>query len=115
MSISFLHPKTFFTRKTKLENSDYYPYAYKVAPGPLSDESRDALDGFTFKTVQRKDGSIEAEFIPHRPWYHYYKVLVKPGYTLYFLEQDDDDVSVFEKYLNDDHPFLVDPDGYIVD
>lgn len=113
--VYFIPLQSIFIIRTKLSDSDYVNHAYKIVPGNLSEDAKHALNGFTFHTKNLADGSIEAEFIPHERWYKYHKIIVKPGYSLYFLEHDDDSTSTFEKFLNDDHPFLVDPNGYIVE
>ena len=109
-----VHRAIYSPIKLLFSKSDYVQYSYKIAPGPLSPQSVKALDGFEYYIATSSGGITVVDLIPHKSWYHKYHVIVPPGYTLYFYEEDHEGSGVFEDIFADDMPILVDSDGYIV-
>ena len=107
-------PKTITGKTTgqKFQDSPDAAFAYKIIPDPLSQQTKQALEGFDFQSKDLADGSIELNLSPLKYGYKPQKTIVKKGYMLYFIETSDNDN--FDAALGDDRIVLVDPNGYII-
>jgi len=100
----------------KFSDSSDFQYAYKIFPGVLSTESKEAMAGFAFTTEAMTDGSTQITLTSQNKFYKTQQYTVKPGYTLYFIEmnlKDDDAEKDTDTMFSDDTAVLVDPQGYI--
>ena len=89
--------------------------AVQIAPGPLSEEAKAALSGFTMDTAQQSDGSLLVTLTETERGITN-QVTLKNGQTLYFIETSygDDPLPSGETSLGDDGYVVVDQNGYIV-
>jgi hypothetical protein len=75
------------------------------------------MAGFAFTTSVMSDGSTQITLTAQNPYYKTQQYVVKPGYSLYFIEKnikDDDPEKDTDTKTLDDTAILVDPQGYIV-
>lgn len=102
--------------KQKFSDSQYFQYGYKIFPGAISDQSKQAMDGFAMTTKVMPDGSTQIVLTAQKQGYTSQQYVVKPGYSLYFIERnlkDDNPQTDSDATLHDDTAILVDPQGYI--
>jgi hypothetical protein len=101
----------------KFQGSPISSSAFQIYPGPLSDQATQAVAGFNIDTKILPDGSVQVNLTSTNPEYTDQHVVVKPGYTLYFIEKstgDDSPTGNTDQNLRDDATLLVDPQGFIV-
>ena len=99
-----------------LKTSPIFKYAYQIAPGDLSTDTKQALVGWNIKTQNQNDGSILVTLTPKDSEDQNQQYTVKSGETLYFIEQTPiDDKAGQDKDLNyrDDYGIIVDSSGII--
>jgi hypothetical protein len=104
------------TMMQKFSDSSDFQYGYKIFPGTLSSESKQAMAGFAFTTKAMPDGSTQITLTAQNPFYKTQQYTVKPGFTLYFIERnikDDDAQKDSDAMTLDDAAVLVDSQGYI--
>jgi hypothetical protein len=53
----------------KFSDSSDFPYAYKIFPGSLSNESKQAMSGFAMTTKTLSDGSTQVTLTAQKPEY----------------------------------------------
>jgi len=102
--------------KQKFSDSSDYQYGYKIFPGVLSSSAKEAMAGFAFTTKAMPDGSTQITLTSQNKFYKTQQYVVKPGYSLYFIERmmgDDDSEKDTDARYTDDTAILVDPQGYI--
>ena len=100
----------------KFSDSSDFQYAYKIFPGALSSESKQAMAGFAMTTKTLPDNSTQVTLTAQKPEYKSQQYTVKSGYTLYFIERnlkDDNPEEDSDANLHDDTAILVDPQGNI--
>ncbi len=105
------------TAMQKFSDSSDYQYSYKIFPGALASESKQAMAGFAMTTKVMPDGSTQVTLTAQNPLYKTQQYMVKPGDTLYFIERnlkDDDPEKDTDKMMLDDTAILVDPQGNII-
>ena len=101
----------------KFSDSDDFQYSYKIFPGALSSDSKEAMAGFAFTTKAMSDGSTQITLTSQNKFYKTQQYVVKEGDALYFIERnikDDDSEKDTDSKYTDDAAILVDPQGYIV-
>jgi hypothetical protein len=104
-------------QKQLFKDSSMFQYAYQIFPGPISDQTKNAMAGFMTTSKTLPDGSTQITMTATNPEYKNQQYSVKPGYVLYFIEKSPGDDSASEntdRYLPDDTAVLVDPQGYAV-
>jgi len=104
------------TAMQKFSDSSDFQYAYKIFPGTLSTESKQAMAGFAMTTKSMPDGSSQVTLTAQKPEYTSQQYTVKSDYTLYFIERmpaDDNPQEDSDQNHHDDTAILVDPQGYI--
>jgi hypothetical protein len=104
------------TMMQKFSDSPNLQYAYRIFPGTISTESKQAMAGFAFATKAMPDGSTRITLTSENKFYKTQQYTVKPGYTLYFIEtnlKDDDAQKDTDTMYRDDTAILVDPQGDI--
>jgi hypothetical protein len=100
----------------KFADSRFASSAVQIYPGPLSGPAIQAVTGFNIETKALADGSVQVNLTSTNPEYQNQEVVVKSGYTLYFIEQsggDDSSGDNADQNLRDDTTVLVDPQGFI--
>jgi hypothetical protein len=100
----------------KFTDSSDFQYAYKIFPGNLSDNAKQAMSGFAFTTNAMPDGSTQVTLTSQNTEYTTQQYVVKTGYSLYFIEKmsgDDNPQEDTDRNLHDDTAVLVDPQGNI--
>jgi hypothetical protein len=105
------------TAMQKFSDSQYFQYGYKIFPGDVSTEAKQAMAGFAFTTKVMSDGSTQITLTSQNQFYKTQQYVVKPGNSLYFIEtnlKDDDAEKDTDSMYRDDTAILVDPQGYIV-
>ena len=78
--------------------------------------AKQAMAGFAFTTKPMSDGATQITLTSQNKFYKTQQYLVKPGYSLYFIEtnlKDDDAQKDTDAMFRDDSAILVDPQGYI--
>ena len=101
---------------TPFSNSPFAAHAFQLVPGPISSDAQTALAGFSFQTAVLPDGSTQASLTAKRQQYVNQTFVVKPGFTLYFVElnaSDDNAGQDTDANLLDDRGVVVAPDGTI--
>lgn len=91
-------------------------FAYQIAPGPLSSETKQALVGFQIDSQTQTDGSIVVKLTPKDSDDQNMQYTVKNGETLYFIEMTPvDDKGDQDKDLNlrDDYGVITDANGIV--
>ena len=97
----------------KLQGSQYAQFAYQIYPGQLSSSSKNALAGFSMRSLTLQNGTSEVNLTIGSQTAA--EVMVPNGDTLYFIEASiGDDLSNYEGSLGDDGVILVNSNGYIV-
>jgi hypothetical protein len=100
----------------KFSDSSDFQYAYKIFPGAISVESKQAMSGFMMITKTLPDSSTQIVLTAQELGYTSQQYIVKPGDTLYFIErnlQDDNPQEDSDANSHDDTAVLVDSQGYI--
>lgn len=101
--------------RLKFQGSQYDGVSYQIFPGSLSSAAQTALRGFDMTTNPLSGGSTQVTLSAKEPQYRNQTYTVKPGETLYFVDQSSSDDSVsFDAALTDDTAIIVDSQGYIV-
>ena len=104
----------FLTPGTKFADNPLFAKAYKIFPGDLSDNAKQALNGWDLKQTAMSDGSTQVSLIPHEAEDIQQTFIVKPGYSLYFIEMTlVDDKTGKDMNRGDDMGVLVDQNGVI--
>ncbi len=101
----------------KLADSPDGKFAYKVFPGTLTADAKQALTGFDMQTKTNPDGSTTITLVAKKQGYTTQTLTVKQGQSLYFIEKtlfDDHADTDEDGTLHDDTGIVVDKDGYIV-
>lgn len=91
-------------------------FAYQIAPGPLSSETKQALVGFQIDSQVQTDGSIVVKLTPKDSDDQNQQYMVKKGEILYFIEMTPvDDKRDQDKDLNlrDDYGVITDANGIV--
>lgn len=103
------------TNSTKVlfESTQYFPYAYLVFPGQLSQQAQSAMDGFNMSVDNLTNGS-KSITISIMGTTSNTKFVLKQSYKLYIIETSfGDDGYHFDSSLGDDGFVVVDPQGYV--
>lgn len=103
--------------KQKFVDTDEGKNAFKIFPGELSADAKNALVGFDLKTKVLADGSTEVTLVAKKQEYTTQTLTVKQGESVYFIEKfglDDNKSEDADKNLNDDSAVVVDSQGYLV-
>jgi hypothetical protein len=100
----------------KFSDSEDFKYSYKIFPGALSAQVKQAMAGFAFTTKAMPDGSTQITLTSQNKFYKTQQYAVKSGYSLYFIERmmgDDNEQEDSDRTIRDDTAVLVDPQGNI--
>lgn len=109
-------PPMMMSKGMNLKTSPLFKYAYQIAPGDLSDSTKQALVGWTVSSKNQADGSLLVTLTPKDSSDQYQEYVIKSGQTLYFIEQTpSDDKQDQDQDLNyrDDYGIIVDSSGII--
>lgn len=104
------------SRGMNFKSTPLFQYAYQVAPGALSASAKKALVGFNISSQTQADGSIIVTLTPKDSEDQNQLYNVKPGQTMYFVEQtpvDDKADSDTDLNYRDDYGIIVDQNGII--
>jgi len=105
----------FLAAGMKFQDNPLFSKAYKIAPGTLSADAQKALTGWDVKQQTLVDGTIQVNLVPHESEDVQQEFMVKPGYSLYFIEMNlIDDTTQKDNNKQDDMGVLVDQNGLIV-
>lgn len=91
--------------------------AIKIFPGPLSQQAKAFLSGFSLQELSLSDGTEQVTLLAKKQDFTSQVLIVKPGDSVYFTDQHvsddsagaDDDVN-----LHDDKAIVVDKNGQTV-
>jgi hypothetical protein len=103
-------------QKQLFKDSANYANSYQIFPGALTAQAKAAMNGFMTQTQTMADGSAQVAMTATNPEYKNQLYVVKPGYSLYFVEKNSGDDAVStntDKFPGDDTAVLVDPQGYV--
>ncbi len=101
--------------KIKLTDSRYASQAYLISSESLSNETTQALAGFSVNRQVNPDGSLTITLKALSLEYQDQRYTVQPDQKLYFIETSfGDDTDTRDISLGDDHALIVDAEGYIV-
>lgn len=106
----------FVTKGMKFQDSPLFSKAYKIFPatGGLSDSAKQATTGWNIKTTNLADGSTQVNLVPLEAEDVQQEFIVKPGYSLYFIELNlADDATGVDQNRMDDMGVLVDQNGIV--
>ncbi len=111
-------PKPMMLAKgAKLADSPISKFAYKIAPGDVSSETKTVMAGFGMMTAKpAADGSVVVTLTPKDSEDQNQQYTVKTGESLYFIEQTPlDDKADQDKDFNyrDDYGVIVDQNGMV--
>ncbi|HVA96322.1 MAG TPA: hypothetical protein VND99_01585 [Candidatus Acidoferrales bacterium] len=109
-------PPIMLSKGMNLKTSPIFKYAYQIAPGTLSDTAKKALTGWKIATTKKSDGSLTVSLTPTDSDDQSQQYIVKPGNSLYFIEQTPaDDKAGQDKDLNyrDDYGIILDKNNNI--
>lgn len=111
-------PKPMMVKKgDKLADSPVGQFAYKIAPGEISPETKKIMAGFGAVTSKpAADGSVVVTLTPKDSDDQNQQYTVKTGESLYFVETTPlDDQADMDKDFNyrDDYGIIVDQNGII--
>ena len=99
--------------KILLSNTQYFPYAYQVYPGPTSPQAQAALAGFNLSSTTLQNGTTKVT-VTLVGTSQYQSFMLRPDYKLYIIETSmGDDNFHFDSSLGDDGFVAVDPNGYV--
>lgn len=104
------------TKGAKFQDSPLFKFAYKIVPGDLSDDVKSVLTGFSINKQNMSDGSILVKLAPKDSDDQNQQYTIKPGETLYFIEQtpaDDKQDQNKDLNLRDDYGVIVDQNGIV--
>lgn len=108
-------PQVMLTKGMKLQESPVGKFAYKIVPD-MTDEAKKALVGFDVKTEVLTNGSIQVFLTPKDTDDQRQEYVVKPGYSLYFIEMtavDDHGDQDKDSNYRDDYGIITDKDGVV--
>lgn len=103
--------------KQKFVDTDDGKNAFKIFPGELSADAKNAMVGFDLKTKDLGNGSTEVTLVAKKQEYTTQTLTVKQGESVYFIERfglDDSKDEDTDKNLKDDNAVVVDSQGYLV-
>ena len=103
--------------KQKFVDTEDGKNAFKIFPGELSADAKNALVGFDLKTKDLGNGATEVTLVAKKQEYTTQTLTVKQGESVYFIEKfglDDNKGEDTDKNLKDDTAFVVDVNGYLV-
>lgn len=101
--------------QVRLQDTQYWPYAYLISGNVTSPQAEAALAGFQVVRTMQPDGSLQVTLKALQPEYHDQSYVVQPGQQLYFIETSmGDDAGGQEYSLRDDTAVLTDANGYII-
>ncbi len=103
--------------KQKFVDSQDGKNAFKIFPGELSADAKNALVGFDLKTKDLGNGSTEVTLVAKKQEYTTQTFIVKQGESVYFIEKfglDDNKDENTDRNLKDDTAVVVDANGYLV-
>ena len=106
----------FLSKGSNLTTSALKQYAYQIAPGVISDATKQKLTGFTITSVTNPDGSTSVSLTPKDSEDQHQQYTVKTGQMLYFIEQTPmDDKADSDRDLNyrDDYGIITDANGIV--
>jgi len=106
----------FVTKGMKFQDSPLFSKAYKIFPvtGSLSGDAKKATTGWNIKTINLSDGSTQVNLVPLEAEDVQQEFIVKPGYSLYFIELNlADDATGIDQNRMDDMGVLVDQNGIV--
>ena len=100
--------------KVLFSSSRYFQDSYLIYPGPMSQQSQEAFEGYNLTSTELQNGTTKVK-ISLVGTDQYLTRVLEPGYKLYILEVVPGDEG-FERVsvLEDDWFAVVDADGYIV-
>ena len=104
------------TKGMKLSDSPISKFAFKVAPGEVSSQSQAALAGWTIKSENLSDGSVQVTFTPKNSDDQSSQYILKQGQILYFVEMtpvDDSSQQDSDTNLRDDYGIITDQNGIV--
>lgn len=104
------------TKGMNLKSTPLFKYAFQIAPGDLSTEAKHAVTGWNITAQNQSNGSTVVTLIPKDSDDTAQQYTIKPGQTLYFIEQTPtDDKADQDKDLNyrDDYGLVTDSQGNI--
>lgn len=102
------------TKGMKLSVSPISKFAYKIAPGGLSDDAKKVLNGFNIISTNQADGSVLVSLSAKDSGDMSQQYTVKKGNTLYFVEMSSaDDKDNKDLNLRDDYGIIVDSSGIV--
>ncbi|HEX7042701.1 MAG TPA: hypothetical protein VF189_05620 [Patescibacteria group bacterium] len=101
---------------TDLKSTPLFKFAYQIAPGTISDNSKKVLTGWNVTTDEQADSSTVVTLTPKDSDDQNQSYTIKSGQILYFIEQTpSDDKTDSDKDLNyrDDYGIITDSKGII--
>lgn len=104
----------FLTKGMKLADSQTAKFAYKIAPGDLSDDAKTAMIGWKIDQQTATDGGVLVTLTPTDSDDQKQVYDVRTGYSLYFVEMTPaDDKDNTDSNLRDDYGVIVDSNGIV--
>lgn len=106
----------FLTKGATLSASPVFKYAYLMAPGTLSADTKAALVGWTIASKSQPDSSLVVTLTPKDSDDQFQSYTIKSGEKLYFIETtpaDDVQDQDVDKNLRDDYGVIVDENGIV--
>ena len=103
--------------RQKLSDSSFAAVSYKIYPGTMSSQAKQAMTGFAMQTKTASDGSALVTLVANKSGYRTQTYTVKTGQSLYFIERMPRDDSLgqdTDHLFGDDTAVVVDANGYIV-
>lgn len=91
--------------------------AFKIFPGELSADAKNALTGFEMQTKQLSDSLTQVTLVAKKQGYTTQTLNVREGQSVYFIEKlglDDNKTENIDNGLKDDSAVIVDTNGYLV-
>jgi LysM repeat protein len=109
--------QTAVQNKQKFVDTEDGKKAFKIFPGEMSADAKNALTGFDLKTKNLSNGVTEVTLVAKKQEYTTQTLTVKQGESVYFIEKfglDDNKNENIDNSLKDDSAFVVDANGYLV-
>lgn len=101
--------------QVKFSDTSESANAVQIFPSPLSDQAKQAMNGYQMQTKDMGDGSTLVTLIPVGQSDGSLQYTLQKGQTLYFIEKySADDKSSADYNLEDDRAVIVDSQGYVV-
>ncbi len=95
-------------------STPYYPYAYQIFPGNMSQQARAAMSGFALRAAALPNGSTNVT-ISLMSTSQNQSIVLGQGYSLYIIETTFGDDGYNAEYsLGDDGFIVVNQSGYVV-